>query len=375
MKFNFKRSDLLKGLIIIEKAIPERSFLNIITGILFSFEKNILVLETTDLEISIRTVIKGKGNENIKIVLPRNIINIIKSFSDENINIEIDKNNYSILIRRRDLEFNIQGFNAEEYPLFPAKPKIYSEIELSVFLFKQMIREVLFVVSRDKNKAVFNGVHFLIEEENINFTAADGFRLAILKGKISKNPKNNFNRQEAIIPSRALKEIGNILSDEENIKMVITDGQAFFEIKNSIFVTNILAEKYPDIVKFIPVNYSTQIVIDKKIMEKVIERAEALKTSPTHTLSLAITEKGIEVTTVSSLGSNSEKIKHKFFQGEEITIILNVVFLREIFKVISSEKVVISFNGKDAPCVIKSLNNEEYLYMVLPVISSENVTT
>ena len=110
-------------------------------------------------------------------------------------------------------------------------------------------------------------------------------------------------------------------------------------------------------------------------MEKVIERAEALKTSPTHTLSLAITEKGIEVTTVSSLGSNSEKIKHKFFQGEEITIILNVVFLREIFKVISSEKVVISFNGKDAPCVIKSLNNEEYLYMVLPVISSENVTT
>lgn len=373
MKFTFKKRDLLKGLITIEKAVPERSFLDIITGILFNFKKDVLVLEATDLEISIRTIIKGKGSEYTKIVLPRNIINIIRSFPEENIEIEVDNNNYSIIIKKKDLEFNIQGFNAEEYPLFPETSQIHFKIGLPVFLFKKMIHEIIFITSRDKNKVVFSGVHFLIEEENIRFTAADGFRLAVMKGGIIREKiEGGFMSREVIIPARALKEIENILSDEENIKMIITDGQAVFELGKSIFVTNILSEKYPDIVKFIPVNYSTRIDIDKEIMEKAIERAEALKTSSKHTFTLEITEKEITIMTASSLGSNEEKINYNFFQGENISIILNVVFLKEIFKVISSEKIFMSFNGNEGPCIIKPLDNDEHIYMVLPVLPVED---
>ncbi len=372
MNFTFKKKDLLKGLITIEKAVPERSFLDIITGILFNFKKNILILEATNLEISIRAIVEGKGYENIKIVLPRNIINIIRSFPDENINIEVNKDN-SIIIEKKDLKFNIKGYDAEEYPLFPEKNQVHFEIDLPVFLFKKMLDKIIFIVSRDKKKAVFNGVHFLIEEEKIRFTAADGFRLAVLKSEIvNKNLKNGFSEREAIIPAKALKEIGNILSDEENIKIIIIGGQAVFELKKSIFVTNILSEKYPNIVKLVTVNHSTHIVIDKKIIEKAIERADALKTFQNNTLTLSITEKEMIILTSSSLGTNREKINYISFKGEKITITLNVFFLKEIFKAISSEKIVMSFNGKESPCIIKSLSDKDYFYMVLPIITAED---
>ena len=64
------------------------------------------------------------------------------------------------------------------------------------------------------------------------------------------------------------------------------------------------------------------------------------------------------------------KVKDKFsidMQGEPMQIAFNPRYLIEAFKNAEDEKIKISFSSPVTPAVIRPVDGEKYLYIILPV--------
>ena len=61
MKITIARSELLTALSVVGKGMSARSTLPILSGILFSASEGSILMQATDLEVSVRTLVPGLG--------------------------------------------------------------------------------------------------------------------------------------------------------------------------------------------------------------------------------------------------------------------------------------------------------------------------
>ena len=54
-------------------------------------------------------------------------------------------------------------------------------------------------------------------------------------------------------------------------------------------------------------------------------------------------------------------------EGKELEIGFNPVFFLEALKAIDDEEVYIEFGTNRSPCIIKPIDNGDYIYMILPI--------
>ena len=53
--------------------------------------------------------------------------------------------------------------------------------------------------------------------------------------------------------------------------------------------------------------------------------------------------------------------------GKDLVIAFNARYFNECFRVINAEYIEVGFNSPSNPCVITSVDNKEFLYLILPV--------
>ena len=98
-----------------------------------------------------------------------------------------------------------------------------------------------------------------------------------------------------------------------------------------------------------------------------IERASLLaRESKNSSIKLSIKDDLITITSSVEVGSAHEEVRIKL-DGQDIDIGFNPKYLLDALKVIDSEDIQIELTTSVSPCVIKPLDNENYIYIVLPV--------
>ncbi|MDO6575376.1 DNA polymerase III subunit beta, partial [Staphylococcus pasteuri_A] len=74
-------------------------------------------------------------------------------------------------------EFNLNGQDAEEYPLLP-KLQTDDSFEMPIDLLKSMIKQTVFAVSTMETRPILTGVNLKLVDKVLSFTATDSHRLA-----------------------------------------------------------------------------------------------------------------------------------------------------------------------------------------------------
>ena len=54
-------------------------------------------------------------------------------------------------------------------------------------------------------------------------------------------------------------------------------------------------------------------------------------------------------------------------QGDDLDIAFNVKYITDVLRVLEGESMVMKFNSGVSPCIIEPADNQNALYMVLPV--------
>lgn len=361
MKIIAKQRNLSKHINITQRGISSRTTMQILEGILIEAKDNRLKLTGTDLEISIETFLDCQVEEEGSIVVNSKIFgDIIKKLPNEDVIIKIEKNNINIKCDKS--EFNILGNSSEDYPELPIILEKDS-FNIPMDIFKSIIRQTVFATTQDETRPSLTGVLVELEKENISFVALDGYRLTF---KIL-NINSNLN-QKMIIPGRSLLELNKILDDkEEDIKINIAPGHVVFNIGETVMYSRLLEGQFFNYKDIIRENHDTKVIVDKMEFQRSLERASLLaKEEKANLVKLSIEDDKIIIKSNTEIGNVHEEVSSEK-TGENLNIAFNSRYILEGIKVMDSEKIQLNFMGSLNPCIIYEIEDDNYIYLVLPV--------
>lgn len=361
MKFKVDQKSLSKNISIAQRGISSRTTLQILDGILIEAFGNQLKLTGTDLEISIETFLDCEVTQEGSIVVNSRIFgDIIKKLPDAPVYIEVENNN--INIKCDNSEFNIAAKPGEDYPELPLIVENES-FTLPIDILKSVIRQTVFATSQDENRPSLTGVLLEVSNNNISFVALDGYRLAL-----RKLPLKSELDIKIIILGRTLNELNKILEEtEDDLKISISSGHVIFNIGNTIVYSRLLEGQFFNYKDIVRNEHKTKVIVNKRNFQDSLERASLLaKEEKANLVKLNLNNNKVIIRSNSEIGNVYEEIE-SIQSGESLNIAFNSRYILEGIKVIESENIELNFLGSLNPCIINGANDENYIYLVLPV--------
>ena len=160
---------------VVQKAVPSKTTLPILEGILFDAKSGKLKLTATDLEMGIETTSNVDVIEPGKIVLSSRMVGeIVRKLPDSDVEIETAEGNL-VSIKSEGSKFKIVTLPYDEYPELPVVKK-ENGITIKQNILKDMIRKTIFAVSTDEIRPILTGVLFDVSGEELTMVALDGFK-------------------------------------------------------------------------------------------------------------------------------------------------------------------------------------------------------
>ena len=358
MKIICTKSNLVKGVSIVSKAVPSKTTMPILECILIDATTDIIKLTANDMELGIETIIEGDIIEKGLIAIDAKIFSeIVRKLPDNEVVIETDSN-LQTLITCEKAKFNISGKSGEEFSYLPYIEK-EEPVELSQFTLKEIIRQTIFTISDHDSNKLMTGELFEINENILKVVALDGHRISIRKVELM----NNYASKKVIVPGKTLIEVSKILSGEVESK---APNHIVFEFDQTVVVSRLIEGEYFKIDQMLSSDYETKVRVNKKELLSCIDRAMLLvKEGDKKPIIINIGDEAMELKIQSQLGSMNEDILITK-EGKDLLIGFNPKFLMDALRVIEDEEIQIYLTNAKAPCFIRD-EKESYIYLILPV--------
>ena len=363
MKIVCSKSNLVKGVSIVSKAVPSKTTMPILECILIDASTDVIKLTANDMELGIETSIEGDIVERGIIALNARIFSeIVRKLPDNDVTIETDTDNQTMITCEK-AKFNIAAQSGEDFSYLPVIEK-EDYITVSEFTLKEVIRQTIFSIADNDTNKMMTGELFEIEENILKVVSLDGHRISIRKIEL----KENYAPKKVIVPGKTLQEISKIIGGEAeaDVDISFTKNHIVFEFNNTVVVSRLIEGEYFRIDQMLSSDYETKVRMNKKELLDCIDRATLLiKEGDKKPIIIDIRDESMELKIKSQIGSMDEEI---FItkEGKDLMIGFNPKFLIDALRVIDDEEVDLYYMNAKAPCFIKD-EKQSYIYLILPV--------
>ena len=363
MKIICTKSNLVKGVNIVSKAVPSKTTMPILECILIDASTNIIKFTANDMELGIETVIDGTILEKGIVAIDAKIFSeIVRKLPDNEVVIECDSN-LQTTISCEKAKFSISAKSGEDFSYLPYVEK-NDMITLSQFTLKEIIRQTIFSIADNDSNKLMTGELFQIQDNMLKVVSLDGHRISIRKTEL----KDSYPSRKVVVPGKTLIEVSKILSGEaeSEVNISFTNNHVLFEFDNTVVVSRLIEGEYFRIDQMLSNDYDTKVKINKKEFLSCIDRATLLvKEGDKKPIIINILDDVMELRIKSQIGSMNEEILINK-EGKDLLIGFNPKFLIDALRVIDDEEVTLYLMNPKAPCFIKD-EKESYIYLILPV--------
>ena len=373
MKVSCLQENLSKGLSLVGRAVTTRSTLPVLANIMTATDNSRLRLSATNLELGITCWIGAKVEDEGSTTIPANtLVDLVNALPKERVDMSLTLRTHTMNVRCGSYNNDIKCIDAQEFPLLPSA-ETEDAIELNVQDLREMIEHVVFASATDDSRPVLTGVEVKIDGDNLSFAAADGFRLAVRNGTLSSPATEPMT---AIIPARALIELGRIAGDPDDpVAMTLLAGrnQVIFQLKDVELVSQLIEGEYPDYKQLIPSAHTTRSVVSTDEFRNACRAASIFARESAYTVRLKIVPGGelepgtIEVTANSPETGSNETMVEATIEGDPVEIAFNVKYLMDVLSVIDTPHVALETSTPSSPGVIRPVGREDFLSVIMPM--------
>ena len=363
MKILCTKSNLVKGVNIVSKAVPSKTTMPILECILIDATTDIIKFTANDMELGIETVVEGEIAKKGLVAIDAKIFSeIVRKLPDNEVVIECDSN-LQTTITCEKAKFSISAKSGDDFSYLPYVEKT-EMITLSQFTLKEIIRQTIFSIADNESNKMMTGELFQIQDNMLKVVSLDGHRISIRKTEL----KDNYQPRKAVVPGKTLLEVSKILSGEaeSEVNISFTNNHIVFEFDDTIVVSRLIEGEYFRIDQMLSSDYETKVKMNKRELLNCIDRATLLvKEGDKKPIIIHILDDVMELKIKSQIGSMDEEIMIEK-EGRDLLIGFNPKFLIDALRVIDDEEVTLYLTNPKAPCFIKD-DNETYIYLILPV--------
>lgn len=363
MLFTVEREKLLEAVTHLSRIVSGKTSLPVLEGILISAEQGKVTLISYNLEMGLKKEIYAKTETAGDIVINAKILgDILRRLDGMSVEISTD-DRLMCHIKSNTAVFDIMGMAATDFPEMPSVAET-NPVILKGETIKDMVRQTIFAVAASEgSRPVLTGVNITIKNGNLTFVAIDGFRLAIRRKKINLDGEISI-----IISGKSISEVVKLIADDdEDTEIYIGKNLISFKISGYTFISRLIDGIFVDYEKTIPENYKQRIFTNSKELIDTIDRISLVINDTFSTpVRCVVSEDNILFSCSSSVGRATETFPINL-EGEEFEIGLNSRYLLEALKATETEKIKIEFNGSQAGVLLKPMEGDEFVYMIMPM--------
>ncbi len=369
MKLLIEKNILMEGLNSVSKALSTRNIIPVLNGIKFDLNKEGLYLTATDNDITIQTFIDKSNIKSIdetgcSIIYGKSLLDIIRRLPNTDILIENFENN-EVSFKTDTSTYNFNCFREEDFPNVVLE-EIKNPIIISSAKFKEMVNKTSFACSLQESRPLLTGVNIKLQGDLFECTATDSYRLSKVCINLNKIYNENVN---IVIPARNINELVKIIDDDQDMEVHVFSNKVIFKLNNLIFQSSLLNGNYPNTDNSIAKEFKYIIKANLKDFYNTLDRASLLTQSKDKNIidvEINLNEFFIRASSI-EMGKVEEKLNVENETNNSLKISFSAKYMLEALKMFNKEYIYILLNGEISPIILKEIDNEEFIQLILPM--------
>jgi DNA polymerase III subunit beta len=401
MRFQIEKKELIQHIQHLASIVPSKNTTPILTNYLLEAvsDKNLLRITASDLEITVIAEFNANVIEGgITTVSARQFNEIISSLPDTLI--DIFKQDEIIKIVCGKIDFSLLCADHTLFPIIPER-SLLNAIKLSSESFRRMIDKTSFAVSNDINRAVLNGVCWVIKSDAQVMAATDGRKVAEIKYNLSLESTGTSTKEtnsqafetdtqvredinfseldfskgiEKILPIKTLNFLEKInISETKEILAVVEPNRVMFVYGGYTIFTHVIEHKYPDYQKAFISDLPNVLLMGKDILRTAIRRISHIAPEDNLRIRFELTPDKFEINTTNREAGEGKEVIEKFtYTGNNTAISFNFKYMLSILDAIDTDNVKICLGTQKDPIMIYNETqpeNQEVTYLLMPLRS------
>ena len=361
MKFHCERDALAEALATAGRAATTRTAtLPILAGVRLALHGDRLTVTGTDLELTIELDLEVGGDlDGVAVIPARLASDIVRSLGAPRVEVEAGPDEVTISAGRS--RFSVRALPVEDYPRLGESAQ--DAVTLPAGEFGEALRQVVRAASTDDSRPILTGVLLAAEGDGLRLVATDSYRLAV---RDLAGASVLARDQRVLVPSRALQELQRLLSGGDEVTLRLGQREATFEVGPTRLTTRLIEGEFPNYRQLIPTAQPNKLAVSREALLDAIRRVRILARDSTP-VRLALREDGVTLTAITQDVGNAADELDAVLTGSEMTIAFNPDYLAAGVEAAGGEMVSIETLDALRPVVLRAVDHDEYLYLLMPV--------
>ncbi|TAL41109.1 MAG: DNA polymerase III subunit beta [Salinibacterium sp.] len=376
MKFQVNRDVFSDAVSFAVKLLPQRTTLPILSGILIEASGGGLVLSSFDYEVSARTEIAAKVEDEGRVLVSgRLLADIASRLPNAPVSFSTDEGR--ITVACGSAQFTLLSMPVEEYPTLPAISDQWGKLNAEDF--SNAISQVAVAASRDDVTPVITGVQLEVTGSSLSLVATDRYRVAV-REIAWDSASSGIEEALALVPAKTLIEIGKTFGHSGTIAVAITSTDEreliAFQAEKKTVTSLLIKGNFPPVKRLFPDAVDNYAVLNTNELIEAVRRV-SLVLEREAALRFSFSTDGVTLEAIGSEQAQASESIDAFLTGSEIVVSLKPQFLLDGLGSVHSEYVRISFTktenpNKPGPVLITSQSSKEqagadnYKYLLQP---------
>ncbi|HEY7043348.1 MAG TPA: DNA polymerase III subunit beta [Nocardioidaceae bacterium] len=361
MKFRCERDVLGEALSTAARAAQGRAGSQpVLAGVRLVLTGDELEISGTDLELTIQTTVQVSGERDGSSVLPgRLTAEAVRTLESGAVTVDASSDHVDITSGRSS--FSVRPFAVDDFPRLSIPSG--ASVTLPASSFGQAVSQVERAASKDESRPILTGVLLAAEEGGLRLVATDSYRLAVCDlPEVSVLASG----QKVLLPSRALRELERVLPNSGDVTLRLAERDATFELDGTRLTTRLIEGEFPNYRQLIPSSYPNRLVIARDPLLEAIKRVRVMATDATP-VRLNIETDEVRLNTVNQDQGTADAVVEARFEGTPLTVAFNPQYLFDGVEAAAGAEVVLDTLDALKPAVVRPVDREDYLYLLMPV--------
>jgi DNA polymerase III subunit beta len=364
VKFRCERDTLADAVATAQRTVASRSgALPVLQDLRISATADGLELIGSDLEITNRVQVPAEVEEPGVAVVPKLLGEIVRKLEPGPVTVAVTGDEAVITAGRFSTSLRLKP--AEDYPRLASNEG--DGVRVDSVAFAAALRQVVRAASKDDLRPILTGVLMTAHGGGLRLVATDSYRLAVrdLKGvgMLSEG-------QRVLVAAKGLAEVQRLAGDGE-IEVVLRERDVVFRTSRAEVTARLIEGDFPNYEQLIPAGYPNRLTVAREALMDALDRVQIVgQNRDNAAVRLSMGADGLELAmSAQDVGNAQESLDAKF-EGTELTVAFNPVFLRDGVEAVGSDEVALDTIDPLKPATLRAAGGDDFLYLLMPVRTS-----
>jgi DNA polymerase-3 subunit beta len=313
------------------------------------------------MELSLRSSLEAQVEGEGAVVVPgRLLVDLVRLLPADEVTFEYRAEEGVVHVTSGASNASLHTYAAEDFPRLPDLDTV-GTFTVARDVLLETVARVARSASRDESRPVLTGILVRFEQGKLVMAATDSYRLSVKETPLP----GDAPELEAIIPARALAELGRIVQSADTIELGVHENQVVFAADDVWLTTRRIDGQFPNYKQLLPESFEHDVAVQRAEVLDVVRRVAVMaqRNSP---LRLRFAEGELTVSAQTQDVGEARETLPVQFSGEPLEIGFNAEFLREGIESVTADEIQLRLISPLRPGLITA-EGDDFWYLIMPI--------